>query len=65
MKIIETDNFARGDYPDEKFVNLPPIPAKEAQQIVSLINICCSGPDSLRYWMTAEDDYELQGPFEP
>jgi hypothetical protein len=36
-KIIETDNFG-GDYPDEKFVNLPAATKEEAERLADLIN---------------------------
>ena len=37
MKIVETDNFD-GDYPDEKFLNLPLLFEKDAQIIADAIN---------------------------
>lgn len=47
-RIVETDNFAR-DYPDEKFVNIPPIPPAVAEHLCELINSYASGPRAPRY----------------
>lgn len=60
-RIVETDNYD-GDYPNEKFVNLPPMSNEKAEFIASAINRClCSS----RYWKVVSDDYQLQPGFEP
>lgn len=64
MKIVETDNFA-GDYPDEKFVNLPSLPLDIANKICGLINEACSGKTTSRFWEVVDDAYVLIGGFEP
>lgn len=64
MKIVETDNFA-GDYPDEKFVNVPSLSPDIANKICELINEACSGEAVLRFWKVVDDDYDLVGGFEP
>lgn len=64
MKIVETDNFA-GDYPDEKFVNLPCLPPDIANKICELINEACSGERAPRFWKAVDDDYKLIGGLEP
>ena len=65
MKIVETDNFGR-DYPDEKFVNLPPMSAAHALAVVKAIN---AGFDVFneypRCWKVVSDDYKLEPGFEP
>jgi hypothetical protein len=62
-RIIETDNFG-GDYPDEKFVNLPCMAKEHAKEVVKAIN--AGFPDNgPRYWMAVDNDYELQPGFEP
>lgn len=63
-RIIETDNFG-GDYPNESFLNLPPMPKEKADAICALINCALSGPDSLRYWKVVDNNYVLQPGFEP
>ena len=63
MKIVETDNFG-GDYPNEKFVNIPSLPEEEAKQIAKIINDY-TGPNSMRYWKVVDNDYELGPGFEP
>jgi hypothetical protein len=64
-RIVETDNHG-GDYPDEKFVNLPRMQKYEAEQIAEVVNrhLCPTNYYS-RYWRVVEDDYELQPGFEP
>ena len=63
MKIIETDNYA-GDYPDEKFLNLPDMSREHAQDIADAINKCF--PDTYdRFWKVVPYDYKLQPGFEP
>lgn len=62
--IVETDNFGR-DYPDEKFVNLPPMRQESAIAITNMINEqLCSG-SSDRTWMVVPFGYTLQPGFEP
>jgi hypothetical protein len=63
-KLVETDNFG-GDYPDEKFLNLPYMTQDAANRIAAEINRQLSGPNSRRYWRAVADDYELQPGFEP
>ena len=64
MKIIDTDNFG-GDYPDERFLNLPSMPTDVAIAIVKIINANLSGPTHPRCWMVVGDDYTLSPGFEP
>jgi hypothetical protein len=64
MKIIETDNFGR-DYPDEKFIGLPPMQELVAQEIADLINKHLSGDNASRIWHVVPNNYVLQGGFEP
>lgn len=63
MRIVETDNFG-GDYPNERFVNLPFMSRKHAQSVCDAIN---NGflRDHDRYWKPVEDGYQLQPGFEP
>ena len=63
--IVETDNFG-GDYPNEKFVNLPCFGSKEAAEgVAKAINDACSGESCPRYWKVVEDGYKLGLGFEP
>ena len=64
-KIVETDNFGR-DYPNESFLNLPPMSEEKAKVIAKAINsqLCSSDSDD-RYWNVVPDDYKLQPGFEP
>lgn len=64
MKIIETDNFGR-DYPDESFVDLPPMDEDAAKKIAEIINAQCSGPHSQRFWDVVHNDYILVPGFQP
>lgn len=64
MKVVETDNFA-GDYPNEEFVNLPPLLPDFANEICELINKACSGEMASRWWKVVDNNYELVGGFEP
>jgi hypothetical protein len=64
MKIVETDNFD-GDYPDEKFVNLPLLSQRTAENICETINLECSGDNAPRFWKVVKDDYKLRPGFEP
>lgn len=63
MRIVETDNYDR-DYPEEQFVNLPRMNEEHAKIVAAAIN---SGfhTERFRYWKVVEDDYVLQGGFEP
>lgn len=62
-KIVETDNF-NGDYPDEKFVNLPPMSKDHAQAVAKAIN-AGFGHSHPRFWKVVDNDYQLQPGFEP
>jgi hypothetical protein len=64
MRIIETDNFG-GDYPDEQFVNLPPMSREHAEAVCAAINAACSGEHARRWWRVVGDDYKLLPGFEP
>jgi hypothetical protein len=63
MRIVETDNFG-GDYPNERFLNLPPLVREHAHAVVNAIN---SGfpLDAHRCWKVVDNDYKLQPGFEP
>ena len=63
MKIVETDNFC-GDYPNEKFVNLPRMSKEHAMDVARVINGGFS-PENTRYWKVVNDDYKLVPGFEP
>jgi hypothetical protein len=63
MRIVETDNF-NGDYPKEKFVNLPQMTKRHAQEVCDAINVGWM-QDHDRYWKVVENDYQLQPGFEP
>lgn len=65
MKIVETDNFG-GDYPDEKFLNLPSMGERSAQRVADAINAeLCHYDNAPRFWRVVPDDYKLQPGFEP
>lgn len=65
MKIVETDNFG-GDYPDEKFVNLPWMNEEQARKVANVLNEAFSSYiGSSRFWLVVPDDYKLQPGFEP
>lgn len=65
MRIVETDNFC-SDYPNEQFVNIPPIfRARDAQAVVDAINYACGGDGAPRFWKVVENDYVLAPKFEP
>lgn len=66
FKIVETDNFG-GDYPDEKFLNLPAMHKQFAERIAAEINQAFCGVISThpRYWKVVPTDYQLQPGFEP
>lgn len=63
MKIVETDNFD-GDYPDESFLNLPPMKREHAVWVANAINDGF-GQNHDRYWKVVENDYVLSPGFEP
>lgn len=63
MKIIETDNFV-GDYPDEKFLNLPDLKEEHAKEICKAINSGFSDRCP-RYWRVVSNDYKLEPGFKP
>lgn len=63
MKIVETDNYG-GDYPNERFVNLPPMKEAHAKAVAAAINEGF-GEHSSRYWIVVSDDYKLAPAFEP
>lgn len=63
MKIVEIDNYD-GDYPDEKFVDLPRMTKEHAEAVAKAIN--AGFPRVyLRYWAVVDDDYRLRPGFEP
>ena len=62
MRIVETDNYGR-DYPDERFLNLPPLPIEAANMIADTINRAFPLGD--RWWKVVADDYTLLPGFEP
>jgi hypothetical protein len=62
MRIVETDNYG-GDYPDEKFLNLPRMSKEHAKAVCDAINKGFTNHH--RYWKVVENDYELQPGFEP
>lgn len=64
MKIIETDNLGR-DYPDEKVV-ADNIPYQRFAEIMceALVSHLCNDR-AARWYKVVEDNYELQGGFEP
>ena len=63
MKIVETDNFD-GDYPDEKFLNLPLLTEYAAKCIAKEINSHFQNAYP-RFWKVVNDNYKLVGGFEP
>jgi hypothetical protein len=70
-RIVETDNLG-GDYPDEKFLNVPEcLHQSDAEHIANAINwvFCPTGggrdPSAPRYWKVVEDGYKLVPGFEP
>lgn len=62
-KIVETDNYG-GDYPDEKFLNLPRMQKEHAEKIAAAINGAFPA-DRSRYWFVAPETYVLKPGFEP
>lgn len=63
-RIVETDNFG-GDYPNEKFLDLPLMTQDQANKVAAAINDACSGDTAPRYWKVVFATYELQSGFEP
>jgi hypothetical protein len=65
-RIVESDNYG-GDYPDEQFVNLPPMSEQDAERLCDLINTILRGDDTYpRYWKVVDGDtYRLSPGFEP
>lgn len=63
MRIVETDNFG-GDYPDERFVNLPYLTEEAAQRIADAINAAFP-VNSSRWWKVVPNNYQLLPGFEP
>ena len=65
MRIVDTDSFGR-DYPDEKFLPFIPknIGKEDAQKIADIINEL-NGENSQRYLKVVDNDYIIDGPFEP
>jgi hypothetical protein len=65
MRIVETDNFG-GDYPDEKFLNLPFMNEYQAKKIADILDdVLCNSDSYPRFWKVVPDDYKLQPGFEP
>jgi len=62
-RIVESDNFG-GDYPDEKFVNLPLMDKATCNKICQIVNDH-EGENSSRYYKTVNEEYVLQPGFEP
>lgn len=63
MRIVETDNYG-GDYPNEKFLPLPPLTKEAAWRIADAINQAFPEGHH-RYWRVVDNDYQLQPGFEP
>jgi hypothetical protein len=63
MKIVNTDNFG-GDYPNESFLNIPPLPGAACKKIADAINEALS-PNASRWYKVVPDDYQLAPGFEP
>lgn len=61
--IVETDNHGR-DYPDESFVNVPPMTKEACQKIADVINEE-AGERSHRFWKVVEMGYKPAPGFEP
>ena len=62
-RIIETDNYG-SDYPNETFVNLPPMTEEHARNVAAAINAGFPASHE-RYWMVVPNNYRLQPGFEP
>ena len=59
-QIVETDNYG-GDYPDEKFLNVPYMLEEKAKAVCNLLN----SEGASRYWKVVGLEYKLVGGFEP
>lgn len=65
MKIVETDNLD-GDYPTERFLNLPHLSEDHAHLIANAINDGFNEYTTYpRYWKVVKDNYKLQEGFKP
>jgi len=64
MKIVNTCNFNK-DYPDESEVNLPYMSQETADHLCDIFNSRFSGDTAPRFYKVVQNDYELQGSFEP
>ena len=65
FRIVDTDNYG-GDYPDERFINLPPMSHEAADEIATAINKhLCNDDYCSRYYKVVPADYQLQPGFEP
>lgn len=62
-RVVETDKLG-GYFPNEKFLNIPPLPETNALKIARLINESFL-KDYDRYWKVVDEDYVLQPGFEP
>ncbi len=63
MKIVNTCVFGN-DYPDEYFINLPPLTKECCQEIADIVN-STQDVNCTRYWKVVPDNYKLQPGFEP
>ncbi len=64
-RIVNTDNY-NGDYPNERFVSLPPMSREAADEIAAVINKhLCNSEYCTRYYKVVPADYALQPGFEP
>lgn len=63
MRVVETDAYD-GDYPTEKFLNLPSMQEWQAQEVCNLIN-GFAGTNHDRFWKVVDNNYQLQPGFEP
>lgn len=63
FKIIHTDNFG-GDYPNEKFLEIPPLNEGTANDIARLINGALPS-DTSRYYKAVSVGYKLIPGFQP
>ncbi len=64
-RIVNTDN-CNGDYPDERFIGLPPMSREAADEIAAVINKhLCNSEYCTRYYKVVPAGYALQPGFEP
>ena len=64
-KVVEGDNFG-GDYPNERFVNIPATTQDKAQAIADAINAAhCPTGYERRWWRVEPEHYRLQPGFTP